>query len=245
MFTDGYEKTAAKVKKKSEQRPDPNARPHLLYPAVPENFDGWPDKTAQPVNFKGIRIPGTTSVPKVPSLQPAMRTAPPRQPHMAATKVGLPQAQTQPSMKPLPTAPHASAIGKPPGALPPGVSVKDQFGRMKTGAVGSQFAKPPQLGLPKAWPIGKPITPKPRNPIYTPAAHLKDEFGKVKDLPANIPMPTKVAAAKPVFGKMKAKPLLSTLREAFVGPQLQTEPLGATMPNQGTGGGITGGYGSN
>jgi hypothetical protein len=210
-------------KKKTSRRPDPNSRPQLLYPAVPENYDGWPDKTAQPVNFTGIRIPGTTSIPKVPVLRPPARVAPPRQPSLQAKSVG---------------------IGKP-AFTPSGGNTQLST---KIGAPASTFAKPPASGAPRTLTksLGIAATPRPKNPVYTPAYTLKDEFGKVKDLPSNTPLPTKTAAQKPLFGKLQAKPLLNVpQRKKYIGPQLQTEPLGATMPNQSTGGGITGGYGSN
>lgn len=203
-FIKGFQKKVAK-------RPDPNSRPQLLYPAVPENYDGWPDKTAAGLNhaipFRGIQLPKP-------------RIAPPTQPRGTAMPVGLP----------------------------------------KLSAVLRTFGRAPDMGMPKAIPVGQPHVPKPTATIPTPAPTLKDSRGKVTGLPTSVPMPAnptsgvikeKTAAAvrtkkpKNVFSNLKNPMPPTSLQERIKGPQLQSEPLGATMPNQSTGGGITGGYGSN
>jgi len=185
MFARGFLKTAKRVKLESAKK-DPNARPQHLYPVVPENFDGWPDKTAATtMKATGLKLPAMGQRSQVPQLKPQPHATPPKQPHMAAAPLGQTQGNKSPlGLRPFPVT-TSTQIGKPPGSLPPGVAVKDQFGRVKT------------------------------------------------------------AARKPLFGKLKINAIQGATREKYIGPQMQTEPLGATMPNQGTGGGITGGYGSN
>jgi hypothetical protein len=90
MFTVGFLKEAAKTKAKpAPKRPDPNSRPQLLYPAVPENFDGWPNKmgAASPPILK-TPLP---SLPKHPQalVSPVGRQSRLPMPKMAAAKPKL------------------------------------------------------------------------------------------------------------------------------------------------------------
>ena len=203
-FTKGLEK-------KLPKRPAADSRPALLYPCVPENFDGIPDKTASS-SFIGTHQPKTKLLKPAFHLPETRKPAPPKQPHIAEKTLGV-----------------------------------------KHAAVSETYAKPPRLGLPKAIPVGVAMTPKPGNLVYTPAPSMKDSFGKVKGLPSNTPLPTgtseKVAAAKKrtraLMGAIKEYPVATNTVQKATQPQMATEPLGASMPNQGTGGGIAGGYGSN
>jgi len=125
--------------------------------------------------------------------------------------------------------------------------------------IANPLIQPPKMSAPRPKSLGVPQIPKPEAPRPV----VKDEYGKLRGptTPLRPPPTPQAAMGKPVTKTASKKKTNSGFLGLFsrphedqppqndwtkqTNPAMRTEPLGATMPNQGTGGGIAGGYGSN
>lgn len=153
--------------------------------------------------------------------------------------------------KSKPTKPGAPGPNDRPAVLYP--CVPDDFDWPdKMGGVVAAPVKMPSVPAPKAPKPNINLSPKlPRQPNVLPKT-LGNPMSNSQVSPTKapgIPLPnSKLAGAKPkkpLFGKLSIRSEPDTIPAPKTGPQMETQPLGASMPNQGTGGGIAGGYGSN